>query len=325
MHILNLILNFILILFLTIECSASSFSQTEAKNSTYIHVSDVSSNDDTCMYEQNSNTNNHSEISDIKTDLYATLDSIDLFDDLLPSPRYLTPASYYFPETYKKIAAYGIEAVPYILEYVIECWSTLTEDEESFYVYQLADLNFFLSTAYEMLEVKGQYYVHWIHPDTNESVISYDNTGMMAQYLLDYINENGLRPIYPFLSAEEAAANQDRITRQLEFSDNDFNWYLTKDFTRYQNAADLVTVFGEYAVPYVLDYILSYEGKDLTPDEEMNLGVLLHLSYHMLGVETTARWHMPAEPVASTTDPFPYAHELVAHLGEYGLEPVPHK
>ena len=42
----------------------------------------------------------------------------------------------------------------------------------------------------------------------------------------------------------------------------------------------------------------------------------------MLGEETTAEWHMPAEAVESTTDPFPYARELAAHLGEYGLEPV---
>ena len=102
-----------------------------------------------------------------------------------------------------------------------------------------------------------------------------------------------------------------------------FRWILAKDLDGYQADASLVTVFGPYAVPYILDYILSHEGQPLTPDEEMNLGILLHCAYNMLGVETTAEWHMPAEPVASTTDPFPYARELTAHLGEYGLEPVP--
>jgi hypothetical protein len=94
------------------------------------------------------------------------------------------------------------------------------------------------------------------------------------------------------------------------------------DLAVYQSFASYITVFGEYAVPYILDYILSHEGQPLTPDEELNLGVLLHLCYRMLGVESTAEWHMPAEAVESTTDPFPYARELAAHLDEYGLEAV---
>ena len=101
-----------------------------------------------------------------------------------------------------------------------------------------------------------------------------------------------------------------------------FNWDLTYNLTDYQFDASLVTDFGPYAVPYILDHILSHEGQPLTPDEEMDLGVLLHLSYRMLGVESTAAWHMPAEPVESTTDPFHYARELAAHLSEYGLEAV---
>ena len=262
-------------------------------------------------------TPNFADNETLKEEIYTILDTYDHDSSEWYGVAYGTPSSYVYPNTYALIAPYGIEGVPYILQYILDHPVAANDIETESY-----DQRIMLCVAYELLNVKGYYEIHWFSSSGRYTPV---HLYLLAQDLLDYINENGLRPIYPFLSAEEAATNQDRITRQLELSDNDFNWYLTKDFTRYQSYADLVTVFGEYAVPYVLDYILSYEGKDLTPDEEMNLGVLLHLSYHMLGVETTARWHMPAEPVASTTDPFPYAHELVAHLGEYGLEPVPHE
>ena len=256
----------------------------------------------------------------LRESVYDTLNGITVYEsqDLLPGAIYPTPASYSFPNAYNQIAAYGIEAVPHILSYIIEHQSNITD--ETYDLYEQYDMGFFLSTAYEMLGVKGEYGIHWIND--NDNPVPYDYCLKMAQFLLDYINENGLRPLYPFLSAEEAATNRDTITRQLEESRFYFRWYLNQNMNKYRFYADLITVFGEYAVPYILDYILSHEGQPLTPDEEMNLGVLLHCAYSMLGVETTAEWHMPAEPVASTTDPFPYARELAAHLDEYGLEAV---
>ncbi len=306
-----------LIFCLIFEITTSTFPRAESKDSINYHMSD--SINSSHIYTKKIAT--HTVTQPSRDDLYATLDSINLHEkyETIPGSRYPIPASYWFPEAYEKIAEYGIEAVPYIIEYVIEYKSNLTE--ESFDLYREDDIAFFIATAYELLGVRGEYTIHWINPDENSN--SYDNYGMTAQHLLDYINKNGLRPIYPFLSAEEAAANQDRITRQLEDTSNSFKWYLTNDLSDYQFGASLITVFGEYAVTYILDYILSFEDQPLTPDEEMNLGVLLHLSYRMLDVETTAAWHMPAEPVESTTDPFPYARELVAHLGEYGLEAVP--
>ena len=215
-----------------------------------------------------------------------------------------------YPEEYKYISQYGIESVPYILQYILEPRSTY--DPTAYW--------FMLVSAYEMLGVQGAPQVHWLLDGYPASVLY---VYQLTEILLDYINENGLRPIYPFLSAEEAAANQDKIIRELELKYTIFKWYLHSSLKGHQYNISFITVFGEYAVPHILDYILSHEGSELTSDEEMSLGVLLHIAYRMLGVETTAKWHMPAEPVASTTDPFPYAHELVAHLGEYGLEAVP--
>lgn len=277
-----------------------------------------------------SNQTNENKISTLsKDDIYKTLDEFNsddymyygIINDYYPEAPSL--GSWELQRAYSVIASLGIEAVPYILEYLIDSQDVydayaLTNDTDYFPEYQ--DRCFLLSTAYDMLGVKGHYSIHWISP--NGQVNGRDSFVLLAQYLLDYINENGLCPIYPFDSAADATVHCDKITRQLEDSMGSFRWILAKDLDGYQADASLVTVFGPYAVPYILDYILSHEGKTLTPDEEMNLGVLLHCAYSMLGVETTAEWHMPAEPVTSTTDPFPYARELAAHLDECGLEAV---
>ena len=242
--------------------------------------------------------------------IYQHLDAFDMGKYLTSVSMIIPPASVTCPEAYDYISLYGIDSVPYILQYISDNVHTNRVDEHWM----------MLVSAYEMLGVQGNMYIHWIlHECRPSPLYVYE----LSDSLLVHINESGLRPIYPFISAEEADVNRDKITRQLEEARYYFGWDLTRDLADYQIDASLVTIFGEYAVPYVLDYILSHEGQSLTPDEEMNLGVLLHLCYRMLGVETTAEWHMPAEAVKSTTDPFPYARELTAHLGEYGLEPVP--
>ncbi len=320
MRIIKLISNCILILSLIMEFSVASLPCVEAENSTNLNDSILYSTNTSYVRTQKLNSSKDPITKSIKDNLYDTLKSINLHDMYvtIPGSRYPIPASKFFPEAYDQIAAYGIEAVPYILEYVIEYMSIYILTEETYLPYEMDDISFFLASAYELLGVKGDYMTHWINP--NEHFTSYDNYELIAQCLLDYINENGLRPIYPFISAEEAAANQEKIITQLDDGFFFFGWGIRSNLQNYQFNASLITVFGKYAVPYILDYILSHEGQPLTSDEEMHLGILLHLSYRMLGVETTADWHMPAEPVASTTDPFPYTHELIEHLGEYGLE-----
>ena len=256
---------------------------------------------------------------ELKETVYALLDDIyekgDWVSDNICGAFYPFPASKWAPKAYARISVYGIASVPFILEYIIDHDdiyrnAELFTDEEAYY------LRVLMSVSYEMLNVPGQYDFHWINHDDRYSIY----TTPLAQYLLDHIRQYDLHPLYPFHSAEEAAVLQENIQRELRLSY--FDWEMEYDLAVYQSFASFITIFGEYAVPYILDYILSHEGQPLTPDEEMNLGVLLHLCYRMLGVETTAEWHMPAEPVTSTTDPFPYARELAAHLDEYGLESV---
>lgn len=256
---------------------------------------------------------------ELKETVYALLDDVyekgDWVSDNILGAFYPFPASKWAPKAYARISVYGIASVPFILEYIIDHDdiyrnAELFTDEEAYY------LRVLMSVSYEMLNVPGQYDFHWINHDDRYSIY----TTPLAQYLLDHIRQYGLHPLYPFHSAEEAAVLQENIHRELRLSY--FDWEMEYDLAVYQSFASYITVFGEYAVPYVLDYILSHEGQPLTPDEELNLGVLLHLCYRMLDVETTAEWHMPAEPVGSTTDPFPYARELAAHLGEYGLGPI---
>ena len=262
----------------------------------------------------------------LASDIRTYLDSFVVSDSMLMSANYRgIPASVINATGFDQISSFGIEAIPDILAYT----KGLVANLDCSHIYGDYDICegdilaskgfFFLACSYEMLNAPSMY--DWIHPNVSDVNLLYHPLTWLNE-LEAFITKNGLRPIYPFLSAEEAMANQDKITRQLENACY-FGWGLTRNLSDYQTDASLVTVFGSYAVPYVLDYILSHEGQPLTPDEEMNLGVLLHCAYRMLGVETTAEWHMPAEPVASTTDPFPYARELTAHLGEYGLEPVP--
>ena len=261
-----------------------------------------------------------------KEDVYKKLNEFNFeyfYSDWYPTASSISDKELH--NAFAVISSLGVETIPYILEYIInsqDIYNAVALSPNLDYALwgEYRDRCFLLSAAYHMLGVDGHYSIHWISPDGY--VQGRDSFVLLSQYLLDHIEKNGLRPIYPFISAEEAAANQDRITRQLEDTSSDFKWYLSHDLTDYQFDASLVTVFGPYAVPYILDYILSHEGQPLTPDEELNLGVLLHLSYRMLGVESTAAWHMPAEPVEFTTDPFPYARELAAHLSEYGLEAV---
>ena len=260
---------------------------------------------------------------ELKTAVYELLEDlyvnkIDLLYSDLFSAFYLCPASTFYPEAFSHVSIYGIESVPYILEYILD-HDGIYHDKDFIQnngYGKLTHLRFLLSAVYEMLGVKGFIEYHWIDPTQNFSYY----TTPMAQYLLDHLHEYGLHPIYPFYSPEEAAVLQKNIYNEIQVFH--FNWDLTDNLDRYHASASHVTDFGPYAVPYILDYILSHEDQPLTPDEELNLGVLLHLSYRMLGVETTAAWHMPAEPVESTTDPFPYARELAAHLSEYGLEAV---
>ncbi len=251
----------------------------------------------------------------LKDEIYALLDAYNVDPTEMYSASYVTPASYWYPEAYALLASYGMEAVPHILQYIID--HPVYGNDKGLQIYNQSMM---LSVAYELVNVRGSCEIHWFN---STGRFSPAHRYILAQELLNHINENGLRPIYPFISVEEAAANQDKIIRQLDDTDIGFRWSLTKKYEDYQFDAALITDFGKYAVPYILDYILSHEGQPLTSDEEMHLGILLHLSYRMLGVETTANWHMPAEPVASTTDPFPYTHELIEHLGEYGLEEAP--
>ncbi len=254
----------------------------------------------------------------IKDQIYTLIESFNTTDytstGYFTGGNFPTPASYYCKEVYDIFASYGIEAVPYMAQYVLEHAPSYYE---TYNVPETHDMGFIIACAYEMLGAPNE--TSWINWN-EEQYGSYSD--YYARDLLIYFDVHGLRPIYPFISAEEAEANQDRITRQLEDSRYYFGWSLIRDLADYQYYASLITVFGKHAVPYILDYILSHEGQHLTPDEEMNLGVLLHCAYSMLGVETTADWHMPAEAVESTTDPFPYARELTAHLSEYGLEPA---
>lgn len=254
-----------------------------------------------------------------KDQIYSLIESFNTTDytskGYFTGANFPTPASHYCKEVYDLFAAYGVEAVPYMAQYVTEHTAYYYDTNN---VLESFDMTFIMACAYEILG--APYETSWIN-------LSGERYGSYADYyardLLIFFETYGVRSIFPFVSSEEAASNQDVITRQLGETRHLLGWSLTRNHADYQHYASLVTVFGKYAVPYVLDYILSHESKPLTPDEEMNLGVLLHCAYSMLGVKTTAEWHMPAEPVASTTDPFPYARELTAHLGEYGLEPVP--
>ena len=267
---------------------------------------------------QSTSESNH----ELKEKVYSVLDGFNIstysHDYYYIAPAYYFPATYYSQEAYDLISQYGIMSVPDILRYIME--------HESYDNNALKNHAFLLLSAYEMLGVKavyGSYEIYWICPDsiTDMSKASFGHVYLLAQALLDHINEHGVRPLYAFTSKQEASESLHII--QYTLVNARFYWNIERNLSHYQDEATLITVFGEYAVPYILDYILSHEGQSLTPDEEMNLGVLLHCAYNMLDVETTAEWHMPAESVASTTDPFPYARELTAHLGEYGLEPVP--
>ena len=212
------------------------------------------------------------------------------------------------PEEYEYLSSYGIEIVPYILRYVSEYPNPPYHDPN-----YISEMTFFMTVVYEMLGVKHK--IDWVD-NGKYGYVMHD----YALALQDYLDNNGLKPIYPLQSARSAEQRIDCIRYHVQYSD--FNWHLNNDIYYYQSQADRIMILGPYAVPYILDYILSHEGQPLTPDEELNLGVLLHLCYRMLGVESTAEWHMPAEAVESTTDPFLYARELAAHLDEYELGPV---
>ena len=230
------------------------------------------------------------------------------------------PPSQYFPDEYAFVSAYGNDSIPYLLQYIIDSAPEYYTQEHG-----TSKMLMIISIAYEMLGVTNK--ADWIDSTAKYDEAGYISSGhgfhvhLYAEELLNYIANNGYKPLYPFATGQDALARKDYVIRQLMITD--FTWNLSLDLEIYESYFHRINQYGPYAVPYVLDYILSHEGQSLTPDEEMNLGVLLHCAYSMLGVKTTAEWHMPAEPVASTTDPFPYARELTAHLGEYGLEPVP--
>ncbi len=230
------------------------------------------------------------------------------------------PPSQYFPDEYAFVTAYGKDAIPHLLQYIIDSTPEYYAEDHG-----TSKMLMILSIAYEILGVTNK--VDWI-----DSTAEFDDAGYIcsghgfhihayAEELQNYIAENGYKSIYPFATTQDAALRKDYVIRQLMLTD--FAWKLSSDLETYESYSHLITQYGSYAVPHILDYILSHENKALTPDEEMNLGVLLHLCYRMLGVETTAEWHMPAEAVESTTDPFPYTHALMEHLGEYGLTSVP--
>lgn len=229
------------------------------------------------------------------------------------------PPSQYFSNEYKFVAAYGTEAIPHLLQYIMDGPPKQYTEEHG-----TSKMMMILSIVYEMLGVMNK--ADWIDSTAKFDDYGYIvsghgyHTDLYAEELQNYINTNGYKPLYPFASAQDASIRKDYVTRQLMITD--FTWNLSSDLDMYASYSRNINQYGPYAVPYILDYILSHEDQPLTPDGELNLGVLLHLSYRMLGVETTAAWHMPAEPVESTTDPFPYARELAAHLSEYGLEAV---